>query len=694
MISLDEFREMFINEDIKAVAANDSRYETEAFIDTAVEVLRDAYALVSEMSPCYWEETNGTKKYRSMHVDAAYLDSASNTLNLLYADYNADEMENITNEFLKNKSQQLVSYFENSLKGYFVGAEQSNEAVQMAYEINNNLDGIYQVHLFIVSTNKLSRAVKKLKCDDVVYNGRVYKVILDVLDIEGIYKSRLATFKKDDIIINCSDFHCAGLPCIKADIGTDQYESYLAIVPGQFLSDIYKEYSSALLESNVRSFLKLNGGVNKGIRATILNDKSKFFTYNNGISTTAKNVSFERDAIGNLMITSFKDLQIINGGQTTATLAATSIKDKADLSGVYVQMKLTIVRDENPELVRNIAKYANSQNKVKTADLNSSHPFYVKIEELSRKTYAPKAAGAIVQQLWFFERARGQYDQPMMQMSQKQREEYKRVRPKEKRFSLVDLAKYNNAADCLPHYVSWGGEVNASHFHNIMEKQWEKDKSVFNEFYYKELIGKKIMFSHIENLVSDQPWYQERKAYRPQIVAYTFSKLVYEVNSAGKSINYRQIWDRQEVPESFDKDLARIGKIVFDCIYATSGNIGTYCKQESCWKVIRSKPYEITKVLEKVLADPEDIKIQQQQSRRTQKFEDHVFGEVEIFKKGAAYWKSLQERAMQQKVLSSACAKGLEIIIGYCELKYLELSKKQLAAAQEAINHLKENGIE
>ena len=199
------------------------------------------------------------------------------------------------------------------------------------------------------------------------------------------------------------------------------------------------------------------------------------------------------------------------------------------MSGIYVQMKLTVLRDADPDLIRFIATYANSQNKVKTADLNSSHPFYVRIEEYSRKVYAPLATGQIVQQLWFFERARGQYEQPLMQTTKKQRDDYKLVRPKSKKFTLTDLAKYVNAADMLPHFVSWGGEVNAAHFHNNMLPQWNKDNSFFNELYYKELIGKKILFEYIGTVISDQAWYQERRAYRPQLIAYTFSKLVFEL---------------------------------------------------------------------------------------------------------------------------------------------------------------------
>ena len=380
MISLEEFRERFITEDINATAAASERHEAEVFIEESIDILTNDYSLITEMTPCYHNFPNGNRAYKSMHIDAASLDIPSNVLNLLYADYNEGNITSITNESINHKSRLLINFFENVLKDFFDDAEKSSEVYQLAAEIKKNVEYINKLHLFIVSTNKLSKVVKKIKLDEISFRGRVFKVIVDILDIENIYRSRLPSFKRDDIIINCSNYNVEGIPYIKANLGTNQYESYLAVVPGKFLSDIYKEYDSSLLESNVRSFLKFNGAVNKGIRSTILYEKDKFFTYNNGISTTAEDIKRGFSSDGTPLITSFKNLQIINGGQTTATLAATSIKNNADLSGIYVQMKLTVLKQENPELVRNIATYANSQNKVKTADLNSSHPFYVLIE--------------------------------------------------------------------------------------------------------------------------------------------------------------------------------------------------------------------------------------------------------------------------------------------------------------------------
>lgn len=641
MLTIEEFRENYIDEEINASAVTDSRYPIEVFIDSALDILENDYSLVSGMQQCYFEFNKGNRAYKSMRIDAADLDLSANVLNLVYADYNPGDMRTITNDSIQSKVQLMLNFMENIFKGYFNNGELADPAVELAHNIKANIDSIGQIHLFIISTDILSNAVKKLPVKTFVFDSISIPVVVDVLDMEKIYKSRLAGFEKEDLVINCSDFGIEGIPCIKADIETDQYESYLAIVPGEFLADIYKKYGPALLESNVRSFLKFNGGVNKGIRDTILGEKSRFFTYNNGISTTAKAINPDNIAETGV-ITSFTNLQIINGGQTTATLAATSIKNNADLSGIYVQMKLTILKEEDPDLIRNIARFANSQNQVKTADLNSSHPFYVRVEDYSRKIYAPISAGDIVQKLWFFERARGQYEQPLMQMTKKQRDDYKLVRPRNMKYTLTDLAKYENASVMLPHFVSWGGQVNAAHFHTRMLKQWEKDDSVFDEYYYKQLIGKKILYEYIGTIVSAQDWYQEKRAYRPQLIAYTFSKLVYEAQKINLRIDYQKIWDYQTVSSDLDKDIALIAKLVFDTLYdekRTVANIETYSKKEECWKVVQKKVYELSSNAEKALISDADIKIEK--TKMKQKLSTDEVDEFYIFNKGDIFWRNI-----------------------------------------------------
>ena len=687
MITIEEFRESYINEEINASAVTDSRYPVEVFIDSTLDILENDYSLVSGMRQCYFEFSKGNRAYKSMRIDAADLDLSTNVLNLLYADYNFGELKTLTNDSIQTKTQLMLNYLENTFKGYFNDGEQSDPAVELAQSIKNNIELIGQIHLFIVSTDILSSMVKKLPVTNFVTGTYSIPVVVDVLDIERIYKTRLAGFEKEDLVINCEDFGLEGIPCIKANIETDQYESYLAIVPGDFLAAIYKKFGPALLESNVRSFLKFNGGVNKGIRDTILNEKSRFFTYNNGISTTAKSIN--PDTISTTgFIKSFTNLQIINGGQTTATLAATSIKNGADLSGIYVQMKLTILKEEDPDLIRNIARYANSQNQVKTADLNSSHPYYVRIEDFSRKIYAPISMGDIVQKLWFFERARGQYEQPLMQMTKKQSSDYKLVRPRNMKFTLTDLAKYMNAADMLPHYVSWGGQVNAAHFHSNMLKQWDKDNGVFDEYYYKELIGKKILYEYIGNIISSQDWYQEKRAYRPQLIAYTFSKLVYEAQRINLKIDYQKIWDFQSVSNCLDTDIAGIAKLVFDVLYddkRTVANIETYSKKEECWKIVQKKDYELTKEAEKALISAADIKVEKTRMKQTSKKVVNI-DELYVFDKGVFYWNSLLSQ--YENTLSAEERNALQRAAEYADMRISSLNMGDLEIIKSFLSKL------
>ena len=177
-----------------------------------------------------------------------------------------------------------------------------------------------------------------------------------------------------------------GILCLPAHLNTAEYHSFLLVMPGALIADLYARFSSRLLEQNVRSFLQARAAVNKGIRDTILNDPKMFFAYNNGITATAANVIVQKAADG-LRMTRIEDLQIVNGGQTTASLFHTRRKDKANLDGVFVQVKLSIVSQGLSEtVVPKISEYANTQNRVNAADFFSNHPFHVRMEEASRES--------------------------------------------------------------------------------------------------------------------------------------------------------------------------------------------------------------------------------------------------------------------------------------------------------------------
>jgi hypothetical protein len=163
-------------------------------------------------------------------------------------------------------------------------------------------------------------------------------------------------------------------------------------------------------------FLQTKGKVNKGIRTTILTKPTLFFAYNNGIAATASSIDIQT-INGIPHIQKITSLQIVNGGQTTASLAMALLNDKKDdsenkIAQISVPMKLSIVNHEKAlELIPNISRYANSQNKVSESDLWSNHPFHIRMEDFSRRIKTPATDGKQFGTRWYYERANGQYQQ-------------------------------------------------------------------------------------------------------------------------------------------------------------------------------------------------------------------------------------------------------------------------------------------
>lgn len=694
-MTFDEYRMFYLN-DINNSALSEQTYPIEIFIERVGEVVKNDFnMLTNDIVNCAYETKTGNKNFKKMRIDAYCVDTISNTINLFIADYNDGNIQYLSNEIINAYTNLMLNFFENVLKGFFADTEPSATSTQAAYEILENLSSINKLHLYILSTNKISNRIKNLNLEPFIFQNKTYNIKLDVVDFDRIYKNVAETFEKEDLIIETKKYGFEGINCIKADLKTNEYDSYLAVVPGKFLADIYDDYSSQLLESNVRSFLSFRGAINKGIRGTILNQQSKFFTYNNGISAIANEVETKFVENKGLVISKFIGLQIINGGQTTASLASTRIKDKVSLDNIFVQMKLTIVKENNPEFIRSIAKYANSQNKVTSADLNSNHPFYIRIEDFSRKIYAPTVNGHAYQELWFFERARGQYEQPMIKMTtQKQREEYQRIRPKDKKFTKTDLAKYVNSANMFPYYVSWGADVNSTKFQEWLEKIWEKDNSVFNEYFYKELIGMAILYKSLEKIISNQQWYIENRAYRPQLVTYTFSKFVYEVKQRNYIIDYKSFWDRQGIPLNLEGELAKIAKLAFDNMYNNReiSNISTYCKNKICWDRLRDARFELNRDGLECLISSEDKETKMHTAKKEQKYDSNLILSLELFKKGTSYRENLLQKGIEQKLLDYTQVNVMQILID-CIKKGKLISVNQAEQVCKIIKIFEENGL-
>jgi hypothetical protein len=346
-----------------------------------------------------------------------------------------------------------------------------------------------------------------------------------------------------------------------------------------------------LLEGNVRSFLQTKGKVNKGIRATILNEPEMFFAYNNGIAATASDIAIEYEQ-GLAKITEIKSLQIVNGGQTTASLAMALIRDKRDnseeqIGKIYVPMKLSLVSPEKAQqLIPNISRFANSQNKVSDADLWSNHPFHVRVESFSRRSIAPATQGRQFGTYWYYERARGQYRSEIMKLTGSKKSKFEQSNPKQQMFDKTDLAKYFNIYLCLPHVASTGGQKSFAKFAEWANKQWEKDDNVFNESFFRRIVALAIIFRQSDRIVKNQTWYN---SYKANIVAYTISKIIHTVKTmySDRAIDYRSIWQKQTLSKAWISQIERTSKDMYEVLIdegRTVENVTEWAKRETCWQ--------------------------------------------------------------------------------------------------------------
>ena len=513
----------------------------------------------------------------------------------IYADN--DKPKSIGQQDVDAAIKRAIQLFQKAVNDLYTSFQKDNDTYEFAISLHDHKDDIKTVRICAL-TNGL---VKPIDFKNINIGNA--EISFSIWDIDRLYRCVMSGKMRETIEIDFQDKFNMTIPCIE-NATSDKYSVYLAIISGELLAGLYDEFRDRLLEKNVRSFLQVKGAVNKGIRDTLRDEPDMFLAYNNGISVTAESVEIVRDENGKPSIKSIRDMQIVNGGQTTASIfnAHKDKKINADLSKVFVQMKISVITssDDMDEIVPRISAFANTQNKVQIADFSANDPFHRRIEELSRTIWAP-AQGGLLPQNWFYERARGQYaDMLARESTTLRRKKYKEQHPL---FTKTDLAKYENTWDQLPFYVSEGAQKNFRRFTIRMSQQKRK---LPDEQYYHNLIAKAIMFRRTEKLVSQQKY----GGYRANIVTYTLAFLSYKT---AQRIDLERIWKEQALTEALEKEIVEVSKFIQQTIVNPPGgaNVGEWCKKEKCWKEIREHKYEVSKQLVNELISAEKAKKEQ-----------------------------------------------------------------------------------
>ena len=482
-----------------------------------------------------------------------------------------------------------LSVYRRAILDLYKSFKKDSDTYGFAISLRENSEKIRNVNIILLT----NRAADDTLRNEVELGNAI--VAFRIFDINSLFNILNSQERRNTVIVDFIELNGSAISCIE-NKSSAVYSSYLAILDGETIALLYDKYGPRLLERNVRSFLQARGAVNKGIRNTLRDEPEMFLAYNNGISVTAEKVDISRDQNGKPSISRIYDMQIVNGGQTTASIhnAKKEKKLDVDLSRVFVQMKLSVInsQDNMQTIVPKISKFANTQNKIQIADFSANDPYHLKIEELSHNITVPAPEGE-KHKRWFYERSRGQFNDYLANLpTPSERRLYRNSHVK---FGKTDLAKYENSWDQLPYLVSEGAQKNFRHFTLRVQ---ERGRFVPDEQYYKRLIAKGILFKRTEELVS----MQEFGGYRANIVTYTIAFLSFHT---AQKLDLLKIWEEQQLSESLENEITVISKLVHAFITDPPGgaNISEWCKRGKCWENLKSLTFVLNDDLARELVD-------------------------------------------------------------------------------------------
>jgi hypothetical protein len=451
--------------------------------------------------------------------------------------------------------------------------EGPTELIEFASKISELNEIISLIRVVIVT----SGIAPSKSLDDYIVDGT--RVKTEIYDKKRMDRTAGYSISREDIDVNFEEILGCAIGCLAVrETEHSDYDTYLAAIPGNALCSMYAEYNTRLLELNVRAFLGVRGKktANAGLRETLLKEPGHFLAYNNGIVATVDALELTPDRLG---IKALKGLQIVNGGQTTASLHRAKVKDGANLDDVLVPAKIIHVRAGGElldQMVARISRSANTHNTVQPADFSANDPFHREVENLANNTWSPDGRAR-----WFYERARGTYGvaEDIAEAKADTRRSFKAETPKERSFDKTQLARYLNAWEGRPFEVAAGAQKNFQFFMQRLKQTPVK----IDEVWYQRLIALAILYRTTERIVREEAF----PAYRAIITVYTVASLG---QLTGGRIDFARIWREQSISAELQAMIRSWSHRLDELLRSSAGaRMPTeWAKKEECWSAIRN----------------------------------------------------------------------------------------------------------
>jgi hypothetical protein len=534
-----------------------------------------------------WNAIRTAPKQPSAKINAWALSGDGSMLDLYVAAYKGEGIKyDLPLSEVIRHFDLLKGFLARTLSTSSLVVSEDNGAFEVIGLVRDSRAQLSKVRLILITDGIVKGDISELipfKISDI----SVSYVIWDVLKL-----SRLQPGEQTVIELDFEKINNGPIGCIATEDSFGEYRTFLAYMPAPLLGRIYNEYGQRLMERNVRAFLQTKTEVNSGIQKTLREEPERFLAYNNGLCCTASEINVEIGQNGLGLIKSVEDFQIVNGGQTTASIFH-AIKNKIDVSGVVVQMKLTVV--SSPEAVEKlvplISKFANSQNKVAYADFAANGNFHIQMERISRDKWAPGKSDLEISTRWFYERARGSYEVERAKAhTPSKKREFDKENPRSQRFTKTDLAKFELSWMGHPDLVSKGAQKNFAEYARLLDENGEPNVT---PEYFHQVIARALFFKGAERIVSKL----DLGGYRANIVAYSVAWLA---EKSDFRIDLDEIWRKQGLSDDLCKAIEAVARAAHKHFATLAGagglwktNIGENTKKRPCWEQFRSLEIDI-----------------------------------------------------------------------------------------------------
>lgn len=615
--NLSELNEWF-SEEVTHRASSNNIMKEEAFTEILTEYLIEFGELdIAELSA--WRDKNVGAK-----IDAYAFDDDIETVSLISSIWK-EGGEHVTNSELDAAVKRVRKFFSLAIEGKLPGdrIDVGNPAFEVAntiWEVRNELT---TVRIIIVTNGETKPREGQV---DTQNDKDLQISIWDGPRVLGLLRNTAR------VGINI-DFNEYGGPikCVRQQHHDEKYSTYLAFVPGQILANLYAKHKTRLLEKNVRVFLSQRGGVNKGIRNTIINEPEMFCAYNNGITVYAESIDCSKLDDGIFELSTVNDFQIVNGGQTTASLYHTMKKDRADLSQINVQMKLMVIHDDESSderladiLVPKISQYSNTQNKIQMSDLRANDKPHPELFAISKKAIAPDPTGGTKTSYWFYEKSRGAWNETrnLEANTHSQKKAFDSKYPRNQRFDKGLFSKVWYSHLCKPHIVSLGPQKCFARFHTDFLTNLVQEGDTEWPIFFKKTVGILLLWKAAEKEIKRRIREGMYQSFAQNITAYTIALFSHQTN---QKIDLPKLWDLQKVPDEIMNYLMDLADTAHDHITSLPNNfslVSEYSKREICWKSLISKriPSPPNSLSKFIYSDQKKMKISASQDEKNIEF--------------------------------------------------------------------------